>query len=87
MEDEFRQHDSALRGDGAGSPAAGDDLRQLADEGHGLRLTVLPILRGEEHDLHFHAFLRFLVFDDLLGDIGPAQVLDAALPPAREEAI
>ncbi len=80
MENEFRQRDTRISYDGAGSPTAGDDFRQLAHEGHGLRLTVLPILRGKEHHLHFHAFLRFLVFDDLFGDIGPAQVLKVRRP-------
>jgi hypothetical protein len=88
MENKFRQHDTRIGRDGpAGCPAPGDDFRQLAHQWHGLRLTVLPILRGEKHDLHFHTFLRFLVFDDLLGDIVPAQVLDAILPPARKEGI
>ncbi len=44
-----------------------------------LRLTVLPILRWEGHDLHFHAFLSLIVVDDLRGDIGPPQVSDANL--------
>ena len=63
---------------GTGSAATGDELRQLAHEGHGRRLTVLPILRGEEHNLHFHAFLRFFVFDDLFGDSGHRRFL---MPP------